>query len=160
MEINTKERWGIRKKWLMPFGELFFHVIFFLLFILLNNYFISPNFLNEFFGVIAQPNATKSMVLAIILTLAIVGLLFIITVFEKKINNSDYISINIVFKFGIDHCYIIMLTFLMICGYVVFVERQFNFLNLFSLFLAMASCYFLRIIHFIFSKNITYLSEK
>lgn len=154
---NISKISGRSEIWLNPIGELIFHIIFFLLFIFLNWHFISPSFIKEIFGAITQPNAVKSMALAIILTLAMVGLLFILTVFERKFNKSDFIPIDIVFKFGVDHCYIIMLTFLILCGYIVFIEKQINFLNLFYLFSTLTICYFLRVIHSIFSININTL---
>lgn len=141
-----------------PLGEISVHFAYLVLFLMINAYFGSSEFIEKYIVSTLNEDTARNLYVAILTTFSFIGAMFCISIiFSKNNHKLDFIYIQRIFSFGIDFLYFILLSAATI-GLLVFIltcyenAPQFSFLRYF-LVLFLAS-YVLRVVHFNFNLNI------
>ncbi|MFX2258478.1 hypothetical protein V6380_17195, partial [Acinetobacter variabilis] len=99
MEVKHK----FKKKWIIPFAELFIHFIFIALFFCLCNFLISEDILLNLISSLYSKYFLEMMVVALLVCFSMAGFWFSLSIIEKKIHIGDIDVATIILKYGIDY---------------------------------------------------------
>ena len=142
---------NLRNKMLISLSELSIHFLYLVLFYLISVFYGKDNYFPELMKSTFNDETTRNLLTSVLVTFSFIGVVYCLAVvFSKEIKKSDGLYTEIIFKFGIDYLYFIVITIATLSSIVFFLLLKENlqiFQSIFNMLGAFLISYVLRLIH-------------